>query len=96
LVNQQKIGIIAPKILSYSPKVKDKIAFGNGLRFQAQIEDLRLKSCILGRNSKNNVIGRTFQIEHRCWISPDMAKFKVKDLRFFKKTSIFLNISLSF
>jgi hypothetical protein len=35
-----------------------KIVFGNGLRFQAQIEDLRSKWCILERNSKNNITGR--------------------------------------
>jgi hypothetical protein len=40
LVNQKKIGIINQKILSYSPTVKEKFAFGNGLRFQIQIEDL--------------------------------------------------------
>jgi len=30
-----------------------KIAFGKGLCFQAQIEDLPLQCCILGENPKN-------------------------------------------
>jgi hypothetical protein len=59
LVKQKKIGIIDQKILSYSPTVKEKIAFGNSLGFQSEIEDLPLKWCILGRNSKNNVTGST-------------------------------------
>jgi hypothetical protein len=29
---------LSKKILSYSPAVKEKIAFENGLRFQAQVE----------------------------------------------------------
>jgi hypothetical protein len=37
-VNHEKMGIIDQEILSYSPTVKEKMAFGNGLRFQAQIE----------------------------------------------------------
>jgi hypothetical protein len=39
--------------------VKGKIAFGNSLEFEVRIEDLRLKWCILGRNSQNNITGRT-------------------------------------
>jgi hypothetical protein len=34
LVNQEKIAIIDQKILSYSPRVKEKIAIENGLCFQ--------------------------------------------------------------
>jgi hypothetical protein len=37
LVNQEKIEITDQKILSYSPTVKEKIAFGNSLGFRAQI-----------------------------------------------------------
>jgi hypothetical protein len=59
LVKQKKIGIIDQKILSYSPTVKEKIAFENGLRFQIQIEALHLKSCILRENSKNKSSGST-------------------------------------
>jgi hypothetical protein len=57
LVNEEKIGIIDQKILSYSPPVKEKFAFGNGLRFQAQIEDLCLKCGIPKENRKNNISG---------------------------------------
>jgi hypothetical protein len=35
-----------------------KIAFGNSLGFKAQIEDLRLKCCILEENPKNKSSGR--------------------------------------
>jgi hypothetical protein len=42
----------------YVNNKQEKIAFRNGLRFRAQIEDLRLKWCILGRKSKNNITGR--------------------------------------
>jgi len=42
------------KILLSSKPVKRKNAVENSLAFQAQIEDLRLKWCILGKNSKNN------------------------------------------
>jgi hypothetical protein len=62
LVNQERLIIIDQKIHSYSPRVKEKIAFGNGLRLQIQIEDLRSKWCILGRNSKNNITGRSCDI----------------------------------
>ena len=55
LVKQENIGLIDQKILSCSPPVKEKVAFGNGLPFHVQIEDLHLKCCILGRNSKNNI-----------------------------------------
>jgi hypothetical protein len=34
------------------------MAFGNSLGFQVQIEDLRLKCCILGENPKNKSSGR--------------------------------------
>jgi len=57
LVNEEKIGIIDQKILSYTPPVKEKFAFGNGLRFQAQIEDLCLKCGIPKENRKNNISG---------------------------------------
>jgi len=40
-----------------------KIAFGNGLGFKARMEDLRLKWRILGKNSKNNISGRSEQAE---------------------------------
>jgi hypothetical protein len=40
LVNQKKIGIIDQEILSCSPTVKEKIAFGNCTAFQVQIGDL--------------------------------------------------------
>ena len=59
LVNHEKIGIIDQKILSFSPTVKEKIVFGNDLRFQIQIEDLHLKSCTLRKNSKNKTSGST-------------------------------------
>jgi hypothetical protein len=45
--------------------VKEKIAFGNGVRFQAQIEDLRLKWCLPGRNSKNKITGSTPHSSYR-------------------------------
>ena len=57
LINQEKIGIIDRKLLSYSPSVKEKIAFGNSLDSLAQFEDLRLKYCILMENAKNSTSG---------------------------------------
>jgi hypothetical protein len=41
--------------------VKENFAFGNNLGFQAQIDDLGLKCCILGDDSKNttSVEGRS-------------------------------------
>jgi len=39
--------------------VKENFAFGNNLGFQAQIDDLGLKYCILGDDSKNTTAGRT-------------------------------------
>jgi hypothetical protein len=36
---------------------RGKFAFANRLSFQAQIEDLDLKCCILGKNPKNNISG---------------------------------------
>ena len=59
LVNQEKIGIIDQKILSFPPAVKGKIAFGNSLGFQVQIEDLRLKWCIPKKKPKRTISGRT-------------------------------------
>lgn len=47
------------KILLASEAVKGKIAFGNNLRFQAQIEDLHLKCCIPGENAQNRTSGST-------------------------------------
>jgi len=41
------------EILLTSRVVKRKIASGNGLDSQAQVEDLRLKYCILKGNTKN-------------------------------------------
>jgi len=58
LVNQEKAGIIDPKILSYPTTVKGKIGFRNSLGFQAQIDDLRLKYCIVGGNLKIKSSGR--------------------------------------
>jgi hypothetical protein len=46
LGTQEKIRIIEEKILSYTPTVKGKIAFANGLRFQAQIENLQIDGTI--------------------------------------------------
>ena len=43
------------KILLCSQAVKGKIAFGDSLSFRTQIEDLPLKGCILGKESKNNI-----------------------------------------
>jgi len=57
LVNQEKIGIIHQKILSCSPTVKWKIAAGNSFGFQAQIEDLYFKYCILGGTSEKKTSG---------------------------------------
>jgi len=42
-------------------KVKGKIALENRLGFKAQIEDLRLKCDILGRDPKNKSTGRSHQ-----------------------------------
>jgi hypothetical protein len=36
----------------FSPEVKGEIAYGNSHGFQAQTEDLHLKTCILGYNPK--------------------------------------------
>jgi hypothetical protein len=38
--------------------VNGEIAFGNSLGFQARIEDLHSKCCILGDDSKNKTSGR--------------------------------------
>jgi hypothetical protein len=45
--------MIDQKILS--PAVKKKIVSGNSMGLQVQIDDLRLKWCILGRNSKSKL-----------------------------------------
>ncbi len=55
LANQEKIRIFDQKILSYSATVKKKIALGNRLGFQAQIEDLPLKCGIEKENPNNNI-----------------------------------------
>jgi hypothetical protein len=47
------------KILLSLWAVKRKIGCGNSLGFQAQINDFRLKWCILGKNPKNKITGRT-------------------------------------
>jgi hypothetical protein len=47
------------KILLTSWVVKEKIAFGNSLGFQARIEDLHLKCGILGDGTKNKTSGRS-------------------------------------
>ena len=52
LVDQETVGIIDQKILSYSPTVKEKNSFGNGPPFRIQIDDLHWKYCILRENSK--------------------------------------------
>jgi hypothetical protein len=41
--------------------VKRKFAYGNGLVFQAQIGDLRLKCRIPKENPKNNITGETVE-----------------------------------
>jgi hypothetical protein len=51
--------VIDPKILSYTPTVKEKFGFRNSLSFQTQIDDFRLKCCILGEKPKNNISGST-------------------------------------
>ena len=45
-------------LLLTSKVVKRKIASGNSLDSQAQIEDLRLNYCIPKKNPKNNITGR--------------------------------------
>jgi len=55
LVNRKEMKIVNLQILSYSATGNDKIAFGISIGFKAQIEDFRLKRCILGKNSKNNI-----------------------------------------
>jgi hypothetical protein len=45
-----------------------KICSGNSLAFQAQIEDLRLKWCILGKNSKNSITGSNPHSSYRAII----------------------------
>jgi hypothetical protein len=47
------------KILLASMVIKGKIAFANSPGYQAQIEDLYLKSCIPKENPKNNISGRS-------------------------------------
>lgn len=49
---------LSTKILLTARVVKGKIAFGNSLGFQSQIDDLHLNCCILGDDSKNNISGR--------------------------------------
>jgi hypothetical protein len=48
---------MTPNILSTSWVVNGKIAFANNLGFLAQIDDLYLKCCILGENSRNTISG---------------------------------------
>jgi hypothetical protein len=40
-----------------------KIPLENSLGFQAQIEDFPLKWCILERNSKNSIAGRSLHFD---------------------------------
>lgn len=46
------------KILFCYQAVKGKMAYGNSLGFQVQIDDLRLQCCMLGDNFKNKSSGR--------------------------------------
>jgi hypothetical protein len=52
------VGFDDPKILRWEWVVKEEFAFGNSLGFQAQLEDLRLKYCILKEKAKNSTSGR--------------------------------------
>jgi hypothetical protein len=52
------MGFLAILGLRLGWDIKGKIAFGNGPGFQAQIEELPLKCCILMENPKNNISGR--------------------------------------
>ena len=54
LVNREKMGIIDQEILSCSPTVKEKIAFGNSPGFQTQLDEFGSKGCILGDDPANN------------------------------------------
>jgi len=51
------MGRIDPKILSYSRAVKGSFACSNWLHFQAKVEHLHLKCCILGENPENKSAG---------------------------------------
>jgi len=57
-IHQLQTEATAQKILLTSWVVKWKISFENGPGFQAQIEDLHFKCCILGGNPKNKSTGR--------------------------------------
>jgi hypothetical protein len=59
--------ITLPKILLISRVVKGKIAFKNSPGFQAQIEDLHLKCCILMENPKNNISRKYSLAGHFRW-----------------------------
>ena len=50
--------ILSPGGKDVKSKIKRNFAFGNSLGFQVQIDDLRLKCCILGEDSKNKSTGR--------------------------------------
>jgi len=49
------LGITGPKILSYSPTVKEKIAFGNNFVFKGQIDDFPLNIAFFGKTPKTGV-----------------------------------------
>jgi hypothetical protein len=74
VVYQEKIGIIDQKILSYSPTVKGEIGFENSPGFQAQIDDLPLKYCILKENAKNNISGSSPHFENASETTDSAAK----------------------
>jgi hypothetical protein len=56
------LGYVGEQLLRKIPLsslvVKGEFASGNNLVFQAQIDDLRLKCCILAKNPKNKSSGR--------------------------------------
>jgi len=55
-----------------------KIAFGNSHGFQAQIEDLHLKYCILGKNSEKRTSGRNLPFAQDPPSKPKLKDFTYK------------------
>jgi hypothetical protein len=67
------------KILSCSQVVKGKIAFENSPGFQAQIEDLPLKGCILGKNPKTIFPLKIDLSPDHSYIASSLSLYHVKE-----------------
>ena len=76
------------KILLTSRRVKGKIAFRNGVGFQAQIEDLPVKRCILRNDLKNKGTGGSFCFPLKIRGMGDAHCFLKRDFSWAKQNTV--------